>query len=244
MDVESVDEVLNKNNSRISANENDKFTQQRWIQLHSDKRFLPQFPSEEVIRFVFSNFPNSLEKRKKISFIDIGCGGGRHTLFLGREGFLVTAVDFSLTGVEYTRQLLLKENLPAKVMQDDFKKLSFSDQSFDGAIAYASIYYTDWQGLQSGINEIYRVLKPGGKTLIVTRTIDDCRFQQSNFISERSAYVSRDDTNEKGMIMTFLDRSDIDLLCKDFSFLSIDRHDFTLNNGKMINSDWIIVATK
>jgi hypothetical protein len=53
------------------------------------------------------------------------------------------------------------------------------DNAFDGIIAYGSLYYAFLNEMLSSINEVWRILRVGGKALIVTRTKNDCRYNNS-----------------------------------------------------------------
>jgi 2-polyprenyl-3-methyl-5-hydroxy-6-metoxy-1,4-benzoquinol methylase len=70
-----------------------------WECLHTQRRFLSKYPSEEVVRYVFTHLAAVSSDRNKLTVLDLGCGVGRHTAFLAREGLTMYAVDFSFTGL-------------------------------------------------------------------------------------------------------------------------------------------------
>jgi cyclopropane fatty-acyl-phospholipid synthase-like methyltransferase len=51
--------------------------------------------------------------------LDLMCGYGRHTLALSREGICVTAVDNLRDYVKEIEEIILKENLPVSILQQD-----------------------------------------------------------------------------------------------------------------------------
>ena len=51
----------------------------------------PKYPHEKVIQFCFRRYPRREDRELKA--LDLGCGGGVHSLFLAAEGFSVTGVD-------------------------------------------------------------------------------------------------------------------------------------------------------
>lgn len=214
-----------------------------WQQLHTQDRFRPKYPNEEVARFVFAHLKPSLDlSRAKV--LDLGCGGGRHTLLLAREGFTTFGVDFSLSGLHSTASRLNEENLHAALVQADMHRLPFHNGSFDALVAVGSIYYTDWQGMQQVAHEIYRVLRKGSLAFILVRTQKDCRFGMGLQIDSKSFLLNDNKTNEKGMKNCFLSENDVHTLFAEFNQLSIDICDFTLGNREIVNSDWVIVVKK
>lgn len=79
----------------------------------------------------------------------------------------VTGVDLSAQMLEFGRQKLAKRNLSDKItlVKGDSERLPFSDQSFDAVTVAFGV--RNFENLQSGINEMYRVLRPGGKIAVL-----------------------------------------------------------------------------
>jgi len=78
------------------------------------------------------------------------------------KGLQFTGIDFCPALVE----ICLKKGLTA--MEADMTLLPFPDNSFDGFIAVASYHHLDNDdSRQKSLQEMYRVLKKGGKGLIV-----------------------------------------------------------------------------
>lgn len=211
-----------------------------WDDLHSHKRFLPKYPSESIVRFVFGNYPES--SRRNLKILDLGCGGGRHTLFLAREGFGAFGTDISETGLSHARLMAQREGLKCIFKKAIMGSQPFKDNFFDGVISFGVLYYNDSTGYANAVREIRRILKKGGKALIVTRTTDDFRYGKGKKIEQNTYELSTMVTNEKGMPGHFLDRRSIKRMFKDFDTITIDRVDFTI--GAVTNSDWIITVKK
>ncbi len=73
------------------------------------------------------------EGRKRI--LDVGCGVGRHTVYLAARGFEVTATDDAPAAIEDCKKNLTQAGLTANVVEADMSDLPFADSCFDGAIA-------------------------------------------------------------------------------------------------------------
>lgn len=99
-------------------------------------------------------------KGKKV--LDIAVGTGWSTEQFCRAGADVTAIDLTPKAVEITKKRLAINNLSANVMEADQENLPFPDNSFDYVLAWGCLMHSP--NTEKAINEIYRVLKPGGKT--------------------------------------------------------------------------------
>ena len=129
----------------------------KWEKLHSHSRFRPSYPSESVVKFVFKNFPRG----NKSKILDLGCGCGRHLLFLAKENYCAYGIDHSMDGIKYSEQLLKKLGLKAELKVSDVDKLPFGENYFDGIVSYAVLYYCTAEKIQKAVDEIYRILKKG-----------------------------------------------------------------------------------
>lgn len=60
-----------------------------WENLYSQQHLGPKYPEDAVIRFAFNN----LTPGQKV--LDLGCGAGRHAMFLAENGFEAYGIDIS-----------------------------------------------------------------------------------------------------------------------------------------------------
>jgi ubiquinone/menaquinone biosynthesis C-methylase UbiE len=97
--------------------------------------------------------------------LEIGCGLGVDTIKFARAGAKITAIDLSTTSVEYTQRLLGYYQIRADVRQMSADELDFPDESFDVVYAYGVLMLVEDE--DKAVREIYRVLKRGGKALVV-----------------------------------------------------------------------------
>ncbi|MFD1019241.1 class I SAM-dependent methyltransferase [Thalassobacillus hwangdonensis] len=96
------------------------------------------------------------------SVADIGCGDGYGSYKLYKDGYHVTGVDISTEMVELAKKRL--ENESMTFIQGDFVDLPFEAESFDAVMAINCIEWTEVP--VQALNEVKRVLKPGGKLCI------------------------------------------------------------------------------
>jgi 2-polyprenyl-3-methyl-5-hydroxy-6-metoxy-1,4-benzoquinol methylase len=104
-----------------------------------------------------------LRERGGSTILDLGCGTGRHVVYLARSGFSVSGLDSSPEGIRLTREWLEEEGLDADLrLQSMSEKLPFEDGFLDAVISVQVIHHADIATIRSIVQEIARVLKPGG----------------------------------------------------------------------------------
>ena len=87
-----------------------------WELIHASREW-GKYPSEPVIRFVARNYYN--RERKDVKILDFGCGTGRHTWYLAREGFDTYAFDGSKSAIERVRSRLESDGLVDTIRYTD-----------------------------------------------------------------------------------------------------------------------------
>lgn len=104
---------------------------------------------------------------KKI--LDLGCGSGRHLIYLSKKGFDIYGIDIAKHGLKIARKWLEKENVKAKLKSGDvYKKLPYKDRLFDAIISVRVINHGGIKNIRRLIKEIERILKPKGFIFITT----------------------------------------------------------------------------
>lgn len=93
---------------------------------------------------------------------DLGCGDGYGSYKLFNEGYEVTGLDLSQDMID--RANAHSNSSKLSFVQGDLTTLPFSDEEFDGVMAINSLEWTEvpFQGLE----EMKRIIKPGGKLCI------------------------------------------------------------------------------
>ncbi len=99
------------------------------------------------------------------NLLEVGCGWGRDLIKYARNGAIVTAVDLTESGVALARKYLAYRDLKGEVRVASAEELPFEDNSFDVVISIGVLMCTP--NIQKAVDEIYRVLKPGGEAVIM-----------------------------------------------------------------------------
>jgi ubiquinone/menaquinone biosynthesis C-methylase UbiE len=97
--------------------------------------------------------------------LEVGCGLGYDSLEFLKRGVRVTATDLTPQAVALTRRHFQLENACADdVRVENALSLSFPDESFDAVWANGVLHHTG--NTQLALQQIWRVLKPGGRAII------------------------------------------------------------------------------
>jgi 2-polyprenyl-3-methyl-5-hydroxy-6-metoxy-1,4-benzoquinol methylase len=104
----------------------------------AEGNFSPQWEktfseSGEVFKELQENMPEVAERFKKEGVedvLDLGCGAGRHSVYLAEQGFNVSGIDGSPSGVEIAQKRLKDENLKGDFKVGDvYERLPYQDDS-------------------------------------------------------------------------------------------------------------------
>lgn len=119
--------------------------------------------------------------------LDLGCGSGVLTEQLLKLGHRVDAADMSSDMLEFARQRLLPYDQESfKLIQSECENLKFADNSYDVIACIGVFGYID--DVDSAINEIYRVLKPGGTLVMSIRNEDNLNIFDLHNIAKNLFY--------------------------------------------------------
>lgn len=100
-----------------------------------------------------------------LSVLEIGCGLGTDGAQFARAGADYTGVDLTEAAVELARRRFELFGLPGSFCVADAEHLDFSDESFDLVYSHGVLHHTpDTAG---AIREVHRVLKPGGRAIVM-----------------------------------------------------------------------------
>jgi ubiquinone/menaquinone biosynthesis C-methylase UbiE len=97
--------------------------------------------------------------------LDVACGVGRLLTLAGEAGAQTYGVDISPVALDLAR----RRGCPARLQHADGEALPFEDGSFDHVTSLGSLEH--YLRPEKGAREIARVLKPGGRALIMLPNI-------------------------------------------------------------------------
>lgn len=206
-----------------------------WDRILREEWYSREEPDEIII-----NFANSLKKKnRRLRILDLGCGAGRHQIYIAKQGFEAHGTDISETGLYTTKERLKRQRLKAFLVKCDMKMLPYRDSCFDAVICLHTVYHQNLKGIQETLSETRRILRKKGLLLI-------------NFLSKRThSYGKGIETEEntfieeegveKGVLHYFAGKDGIERLFKSFEVVKLELSEKEVE-GKL-RSRWMIIAT-
>ena len=197
-------------------------------------------PSTEVIPFVSRL---KIEGAKRV--YDLGCGAGRHTVYLAREGFEVYASDIAPDGLEETRKRLKEENLRAEVVPSDLSAIPYPDSFFDAVVAVRVVYHGVRDDVEACLGEVHRTLRGGGLFFVSFKSTQADDYGKGRRI-DGNTFVKVGGI-EDGIPHYFIDRTELERLMEKFELLQIDHEEEWVvhesgNNTR--DAHWIVCARR
>ena len=152
------------------------------------------------------------------SILDLDCGLGRHAVYFAGQGFQVTAVDLSADAVEITREKGKEKQVELSCEVADMTKLPFPDNSFDRVFSFHVISHQDTAGVQHVVDEITRVLKPGGKVFLTMCSKAHCAFSDESYPRLDENTVLKTEGAEVDVPHFFADKETLGMLFHSYTF--------------------------
>jgi tellurite methyltransferase len=183
--------------------------------------------NEDLVRLwaEFPPVPESVEMADRLQaenrwrVLDIGCGMGRHTIYLASRGFKVTAIDNAPTALAKCRERLAEYKLNAEIAEGDMENMSYGPASFDGVLSTNVIHHVRVATLQRIIADIHRMLTQDGYFVWVTPNTRHCDWDRGEEI-EPGTWV--DPTLEFGNPHHFCTEEEARELLKAFTLISLN----------------------
>lgn len=97
--------------------------------------------------------------------LEVGCGVGVDLVRFATGGANVTGIDLAESSIDLARQNFQQRGLDAKLLVMNGEAMQFADNRFDVVYAHGVLQYTP--DPRSMISEIQRVLRPGGRAILM-----------------------------------------------------------------------------
>lgn len=101
--------------------------------------------------------------------LDAGCGTGNFSVFLAKNGFTVTGVDYSEKAIAIAQERSQETQLPITYVRADLTQLgkALPNSQFDLILDYKVAHHLPEDELRIYIEECLKLLKTGGRILLI-----------------------------------------------------------------------------
>jgi len=113
--------------------------------------------------------------------LDIGCNWGRWSISAARKGYQVVGIDPQLGAIAAAKRVAQKMGLNIRFICGDGRFLPFATEKFERVFSYSVLQHFSKADAKITINEISRVLKYEGESLIQMANLIGVRSLQHQF---------------------------------------------------------------
>lgn len=159
-------------------------------------------PREEIITDDWLDRFADVIEATTLPIIDLGCGGGNNTKTLVEMGKQVICCDQSHTAISDIQKNFPEVQTKLMNMLDGF---DFADNSTEVVIADLSLHYFRLADTRAILDELRRILVPGGHIFLRVNTTDDVNHGAGEGEEiEPHLYLTKD-----GFLKRFFDEEDV-----------------------------------
>ncbi|MFL0253166.1 class I SAM-dependent methyltransferase [Clostridium neuense] len=160
--------------------------------------------------------------------IDLGCGNGRHSLYLNSLGFDVYASDIDCSKIIKNTKKLNLSNLT--IREHSFTAIPYDDDFFDVVLCTSTLHHAILSDIKQGINEVYRTLKPKSYFVFDFLSTLDTSYGIGTEIEKNTFIGSR--TGEENIPHHYADENELKALLNNFSFANINKSIYSFYDSK------------
>lgn len=184
---------------------------QVWERAHAKGTFDDLAPEPSLVALV--PLLRSVDARR---VLDLGCGGGRHLMYLHAQGFEPVGVDFASTALRTAGQVMDLSSMPKRLVRADMLSLPLCSRSFSAAISYNVIYHGAIDDVRRALHDIHRVLRPGGVARMNFLADSHPRFEQGERVADKTYRLSRG--ADAGAVHRFFARDELEAMLNECGF--------------------------
>jgi tellurite methyltransferase len=188
--------------------------------------------------------------------LDLGCGVGRHMVYLGGQGFRMAGVDISPTGIRLTQEACADHQIAFEGHVSDMDCLRWENETFDAALSISTIHHHRREEIIRTLGEVRRVLKPRGLLLVdfpCTDTLDYrllrsqaaagqiAEVEPNTFVDERP---DMDEMDDGFLPHHYCDEADLRDLLRSFEIIRLWTSLRGSNDGAGMMGKWIASACR
>jgi SAM-dependent methyltransferase len=187
----------------------------QWEQVFSEEPDLYGQTASAPARYAAEIFKREQAGR----ILELGGGQGRDTLYLAREGFDVTVLDFAKSGIDDIKRKTTESGLTGRInaiVHDIRTPFPFEENSFNACFSHM-LFCMDLTMVElTALSvEVRRVLKPGGYHIYTARHTRDPHYA-------KGVHQGDEIYQTGGFAVHFFDRGKVHLLAEGFTIEEVE----------------------
>lgn len=157
--------------------------------------------------------------------LDLGCGSGKHSIYLNKLGFEVCASDIDCKfSIENINRLNL-DNI--KVSEHSFTSIPYDNEFFDVVICMSTLHHAVIGDIKKGIDEAFRILKPGGHFIFDFLSKEDESYGLGEMIEDNTFIGGRE--GEESIPHHYTDVDELKALMNKFFSVEVNKSIYKFN---------------
>lgn len=194
-----------------------------------------EYPNEMFVR-IFNRYYLDSDINK---VLDYGFGTGANLMHMAKRNCEVFGVEVSQSAVDLVENKLENNGLNATLFKLSDNKLPFDENSFDMVVAWQVLVYNNVASFKEAMEEITRVLKPGGTFIATMTATGDISHINSEKIGDYE-YTSKV-PGQEGATCIIVEKNDLKYFFENKE-LEIGEYYFDLMGN--VSKHWVVVFKK
>lgn len=236
--------------TRTISGESNQSAWDNIFKIKKENKSCNQHPIEHVVVFVAKNYYR-VPKREDIRVLEIGSGTGCNLAFLSKAGFQTYGLDHSAFAVEMAKEFLEERQCLAEIVHSCATSIPFESSFFDVCVESNSIHCNSTEDIIKIFDEIYRVLKIGGKFFGIFVSDVTEEFGQGVPFDERTFDFTEVKNASRGQfdgfpVIHFFGKEELLEMTQKFSsvLLQTDTMTFETGNDRSPIAYWLVELQK
>jgi SAM-dependent methyltransferase len=165
-----------------------------------------RWPNEAMLKVLFGKYlgtPRTLSAGQHV--IDVGCGMGQNLIPFAAQGCEVAGIELTEQMTAVVRNALSRRGISGEFRVGHNRAIPFPDACFDLVLSVNAIHYEkDETDYLAAIQELARVIKPGGRLYVSTVAPEHEIYQRAEVLGPHR-FCIRDYDFRNGEKMFFVD---------------------------------------
>ena len=177
--------------------------------------------------------------------LDLGCGAGRHLVYLAWQGFEMCGTDVDSHGLARARSWLKQEGLSAHLAVADMEALPYPDGFFDAVVSMYVIHHNLVDGIRRTVAGVRRALRPRGWFFATVNAWGDFKEGRGPEI-EPGTWLVREPDCDVPVPHHLFREDELRSVWEGFRILDLERktHSFQHDGADLISAHWEVWAEK